>query len=334
MTTATENPAAWRRRAITTAVWSGLVALALIAAACAIAWSWRRELPHPIATHWGAGSIPDGFSSLGGFLTTISLTGLGCAVMFSVIALLAGQAAGTLRIVAGANVWMGGMLAIMTIGSLASQRRLADAHQAPDLGWTLAVALVAPVVPSIIAAFLVPKDRPQPATAEIPLGAPQVPLGESARAVWLRRTSGGPGVAIAIGSILLMVVLSITLRTPALLALAAVLILLFAAMFSFQVRVDNDGITVRSALGWPRTHIAAGEIERAGVIGVSPFLDFGGWGWRVSRRGRTGIVLRSGEGLLVEQTGGRSLVVTVNDAAQGAALLNTMAARAREHAQL
>ena len=70
-------------------------------------------------------------------------------------------------------------------------------------------------------------------------------------------------------------------------------------------------------------------MERASVIDVSPLRDFGGWGWRVGHGGRTGIVLRSGEALLVEQTGGRSLVITVEDAAQGAALLNTMAVRAR-----
>ncbi len=328
-TTTPDSSAPWRRRAVLVATWSALAALALVAAACALAWSWRHDLPDPVATHWGAGGGPNGFSGLAGFLTTMALISLGCIILFSVIALVAGQAASTLRIMAASTVWMGGMLATMAVGSLYGQRGLSDAHQAPDLGWTLAIALVAPLVPAAVAALLVPRDRPQPATGEVPAGVPQVPLGDSTRAVWLRRTSGGPGVAVAMGSILLIVVLSITLHALAMLALAVVLVLLFAAMFAFQVRVDSDGITVRSALGWPRTHVAAGEIERAGVVDVSPFRDFGGWGWRVNARGRTGIVLHAGQGLLVEQTGGRSLIVTVDDAAQGAALLNTMAARAR-----
>ena len=65
------------------------------------------------------------------------------------------------------------------------------------------------------------------------------------------------------------------------------------------------------------------------MVDVSPFAEFGGWGYRVGRGGRVGIVLRSGPALQVERTGGRSLVVTVDDAATGAALLNTLAARAR-----
>ena len=45
--------------------------------------------------------------------------------------------------------------------------------------------------------------------------------------------------------------------------------------------------------------------------------------------GRIGVVMRGGEALEVVRTGGRRVVVTVGDAATGAALLNTLAARAR-----
>ena len=62
---------------------------------------------------------------------------------------------------------------------------------------------------------------------------------------------------------------------------------------------------------------------------VSPLAEFGGWGYRVGRGGRVGVVLRTGEGLQVERSGGRSFVVTIDDAATGAALLNTLAARSR-----
>ena len=55
----------------------------------------------------------------------------------------------------------------------------------------------------------------------------------------------------------------------------------------------------------------------------------GGWGLRVGRGGRTGLVVRSGQALEVERTGGRIVVVTVDDAARGAALLTAVAARGR-----
>jgi hypothetical protein len=86
---------------------------------------------------------------------------------------------------------------------------------------------------------------------------------------------------------------------------------------------------VRSSLGRPRIVVPLDEVVRAEVVEVSPVAEFGGWGYRVGRAGRVGIVLRSGQALQVERTGGRSLVVTVDDADTAAALLNTLAARSR-----
>jgi hypothetical protein len=100
-------------------------------------------------------------------------------------------------------------------------------------------------------------------------------------------------------------------------------------MASFHVRVSAAGLTVRSTFGWPRTTVPADEVERADVVQVRPVHDFGGYGWRLGRQGRTGVVVRAGEALEVTRTGGRALVVTVDDAADAAALLNTMAERAR-----
>jgi hypothetical protein len=45
--------------------------------------------------------------------------------------------------------------------------------------------------------------------------------------------------------------------------------------------------------------------------------------------GTVGVVVRGGESIAVERSGGRRFVITVDDAATGAALLNTVAERAR-----
>ena len=71
------------------------------------------------------------------------------------------------------------------------------------------------------------------------------------------------------------------------------------------------------------------ELVRADVRDVRPFREFGGWGWRVGRGGRVGVVLRAGESLLVERTGGRSVVVTVDGARAAAGLVNSLADRSR-----
>ncbi|GAA3029785.1 hypothetical protein GCM10020000_03060 [Streptomyces olivoverticillatus] len=59
--------------------------------------------------------------------------------------------------------------------------------------------------------------------------------------------------------------------------------------------------------------------------------DFGGWGYR-ARPGASGIVLRSGDAISARLTTGSEFVVTVDDAATAAALLNTLADRERRTA--
>ncbi|QGQ19748.1 hypothetical protein GC089_11580 [Cellulomonas sp. JZ18] len=130
-------------------------------------------------------------------------------------------------------------------------------------------------------------------------------------------------------AVLLVAGLAITMPMPALWLLVVVLAALLAAMSVFRVRVDAAGLTARSALGWPTLRVPLEEVEEARTVTVDPLADFGGWGYRVGAQGRVGVVLRRGEGLEVRRTGGRATVVTVDDAATAAALLNTLADRSR-----
>src|SRR5690625_1286166 len=102
---------------------------------------------------------------------------------------------------------------------------------------------------------------------------------------------------------------------------------------SWRVRVDAAGLTAVSTLGRPRQHVPAAEVERAEVVEVDPFGEFGGVGLRIAPdiHGTVGVVLRKGEAILVHRSGGRRFAITVDDAAQGAALLNSYAERARGH---
>ena len=60
---------------------------------------------------------------------------------------------------------------------------------------------------------------------------------------------------------------------------------------------------------------------------TSPLREFGGYGWRIGKDGSRGFVTRSGEALVVERVGEPPVVVTVDDAAEAAAVLNTLASR-------
>ncbi|MFE5342667.1 DUF1648 domain-containing protein [Isoptericola sp. NPDC056578] len=319
----------WRPLARRAMAWSSLVGVVLALGTAAVVWAWRDELPAQVATHWSRSGAPDGFMSptalaLVGVVTTVALCGL-----FAAIGLTQGAAASTRRITAAGCVWSGAFLAAIVVGTLAPQRGLTDPSQVELSGTALLTAFLLPLVPAGIAAALVPGDPAMPAVEAVPEDAPRVTLRDGERAVWLRRATGGPGLAVGAVAVALTTLAAALTAEWSMLVVPVVLAALFVTMFAFTVRVDPAGLTVRSAARWPGTHVPAGEVVRASVTQVRPLRDYGGWGWRTARDGRVGVVLRSGEALLVERTGGRSFAVTVDDAAEAAALLNTMADRAR-----
>jgi hypothetical protein len=115
-----------------------------------------------------------------------------------------------------------------------------------------------------------------------------------------------------------------------LLLLAPLVLLVFALLTtSWRVRVDEDGLVVRSLLGWPVYRVPVAEVATAGATEVYPGSDFGGWGIRLAPGRRLGIITRGGEALEVVRHDGRALVVTVDDASSGAALLAAFAAQAQ-----
>jgi hypothetical protein len=109
----------------------------------------------------------------------------------------------------------------------------------------------------------------------------------------------------------------------------ALLLLAFAATtLAFHVRVDDSGLHVDSVLGIPRFHVPLSDIESAARVEVNPMGEFGGWGLRLSTGRRFGVVLRAGDAIEVLRRSGKRFVVTVDDAATGAALLEALVSRA------
>lgn len=329
---APSGPAAsfdWRRRARTTALWSGGVGLAVLAATALLVLSWTDDLPDPVATHWSAGSGPDGFSSLGAYVTTFVVLGVVCVVGFAAMAWSWGRAASTRRVAAASAVWIACFSAVVLVGSLSGQRGIADAHDAPGVGGIITLAWLAPLVPALVAAALVRPDPALPARDDVAPDAPHLALGAGERAAWVGRATGGPLPVVVAVLTAALVAISVVLSEWAVLVVAAVVALGLLTITAFRVRVSVAGLDVRSVFGWPRTSIPADEVERADAVEVRAVREFGGYGWRLGRRGRTGVVVRSGEALEVTRTGGRRFVVTVDDALDAAALLNTLAQRAR-----
>lgn len=310
-----------------TLTWTLLVPALLTAVGSLVVLSWRDQLPARVASHWGPGGV-DGYSAvlplvLGGAGATLAL----CGVM-ALVGTLSGQAAITRRFACGTAVWLAAFLQVVLVTTIAPQRGLTDVSDVPAAdGWT-GLGVVGATAAALLVAWLVPGDAARPATGRPPADAPRITLAEREHAAWVRRT--GPRYPAA------FVVLAVA---PALVVgvvgglwwLAAVLVVLLGAtvgsMLVWTVTVSTAGLTVRSALGVPTLRVPLDEVEHAEVETVHPLGDFGGWGVRTALDGRTGVVVRAGEALRVHRSGGRDLVVTVDDAATGAALLNTLVTR-------
>jgi hypothetical protein len=293
-----------------------------------VAGSWRSELPSPVAGHFGP-SGPDQFGSVtellrpGVVITTVLALGMWAVAYFR------GQASMTRRIATGIAVGAGAFLALMMLALLDRQRGLRDAVDATSAEMIVTVALLIGFAVGALAAAVIPGDRPDPARAPVPADAERIALGRDERAAWVQHTSDRWPWVVGCVVFAPTLVLGAVLRAP-LLAVPAVLALLaFLAATRFTVVVDRTGLVVRSVLGFPRFAIPADEVEHAEEVPVHPVADFGGRVARTATSERTGIIMRRGPALQVTRTGRRVFVITVDDAATGAALLNTVSARCR-----
>ncbi len=303
------------------------------------AWLWvttfSSQLPDPVAEHWGLDGQPDGFNTWrASFWTIAPIVALTCGIA-AVIGLAAGRVAATRKVAAFLGVWAGIALPWFSAGTLYVQRGLSDAAQAPDITGPLLISFGVAALLGAGAAAVAPGDSPHPTSDAVPSDAARLPLADSETASWQHKVqmSGFEWIA-GIGGIGTVTLLSIGLwRGLAMIDLAAGIVGLTAALLvvfgRWRVRIDRTGVNASPLTSWPRTHIPLNEIVSADTTTVNPLGDFGGWGYRVGTGGVVGIVVRGGPALRVHRTGGRTLVITVDDADIAAALLNTLADRAR-----
>lgn len=298
--------------------------------------SWLPELPDPVAIHWsGAPDAPDGFGSV----VTIVVVLLATVIGFSLLAVIvcwrltaAAQLGASQKVMAIAAVWLAVFISVIIGGSLGIQRGLDDAADAgPVLPW-LGLGLLAGVLVAVAAWPALP------ATDRSPLSAPTAvsPTAAGSEREWQATARMDTGALVVIALALVGVTVAVIVAGLGggdglwvAVAVLVVVLLVFASMAVWRVRVDERGLTVVSLLGWPRTRIAPAETREVRVIDVNPMREFGGWGWRMDALGRSGVVVRRGPAIEVERTSGRRFVVTVADAAAGAAVLAAIAGGSR-----
>ncbi|MEV7283475.1 DUF1648 domain-containing protein [Streptomyces sp. NPDC093252] len=279
------------------------------------------RLPGELATHFSGRGGADGFMSRTAALWSGGGLLIALGVLFTVLTAAADSGAKarlTAAIGAGTAVTLGYPLVVTVLVNL----------DAPDPAaarlplWHLAVLLLAGLTTAAVAWRLVDAGPDRAPAAPVP----PLPLADGETAAWSRTVLSRPlllpALAVALGG-----PLALLLGPWPLGAALIVLGLACAAFAAIRVTVDRRGVTVASTLlPRPRLTVPLTGITGAASVRVDAVGDFGGWGYRI-RPDRRGVVLRSGDALAVRTTAGREYVVTVDDPATAAALLNALVER-------
>ena len=317
----------------------GIVLPIVVAAASALAQlAMLPALPRQIAIHWNAA----GENSFGPAWTMCVLTlaiGLAMPLIVGGVVLSAIRKATApvqARFLAAMTMFTVVLVSVLALGTMLIQLDLPDPTVVPSVIPTLIAAGVA----GALAGYAVWRATIEPPCAPSETSEPDpIRIQDGETVVWLRDVrmagSGRIGViaAVALLALTSALLIGIDLATGGRLSVLSWLMLgltvflgaLLLAFTRFHVRVDASGLTARSALGWPGTHVAAADIAKTEVVTVNPLAEFGGWGWRLAPGSGTGIVMRAGEALRVTRRDGRLLTITVDDAQTAAGLLRTIA---------
>lgn len=318
-----------------------LVAIVLplltVAAGLVVLLSVADALPDPIAVHWGASGQPDGFGPLWLVIVVLLAVVVGTSLLLAVTTLPAlrrGRIGSSPRLLGAVSWGLAAFLTAIVTVATAAQAGLPDAADSPAIWVPLLAGVVAGAVAGA-AGFVI-----QPRVDFVPtrLGdAAPFEVDDGEQVVWLQRAvMARGGIVVLLAATALMVIITVItwfagidpVGQAVMLGATVLIVLLVGMNLIFHVRVDDAGLAVTSALGWPRLRVPLADVAEAVVVQVDPMAEFGGWGLRWAPTGRFGVVMRAGEGIEVRRRSGKTFTVTVDDAAAGASVLTTLAARA------
>ncbi|MBZ4319823.1 hypothetical protein [Streptomyces huiliensis] len=292
----------------------------------------RDRLADRIATHFDGSGRADGFTAASSFTYQALALVLSLAVLFAALAFFLELEVLSWRTLAATAYAVAALIASLLVWTVLGNAS-ADAPEDARLGLgalatTLTSALAAGTLGVLLAGLTAPRPREAPAAVT---AAPRLPLGATEGAVWTRSVVSRPLLGLGVALLIAGAGFGLAAGWTAGLGLGSGALLLLA-LPGARVTVDRHGLT--AAPLWaprPRLRIGLDRVVSADARAVDAFREFGGWGYRV-RSGRSGLVLRSGDALVVRLATGGEFFVTVDDAATAAALLNTLADRARSRA--
>ncbi len=282
---------------------------------------WADRFPDPIASHWGPGGAPDGALPLTTALWLMASIWVAFWVGLLVL-LRVRQVGGTeARVLVAVVYWAGTLLALVWLLGLRANLDVATWEQARDLApWQPFAAMIAAVPVGLLGWWLA-SDRPAtPSPAGEPVEPHLPPTG--ATAVWTGTATNPPIAAVAVAPFLVALVVALVVESAwtALAISAGVAVVVGSIASRVRVVVGPAGVRiVMGWLGWPRRRLGHDEITEVRVEDVVP-LRYGGWGFRLLP-GAQAHVVRRGPGIRLVREGRSDVVVTVDDAEVGAAVI-------------
>ncbi|WP_017791991.1 hypothetical protein [Leucobacter salsicius] len=324
------------RRAKVSAIVVGLVLpMAAAITATILLITWLPFTPNPIATQW-SGDEPTSFMSAGVNIAMVGGLSGGLGLLIGSLAVF-GSGKGSIavwsalnRLLAAMSLGLSVSISLMGVLSTHMQLGLADARDAGSIGGALGLAFGIGIGLGAVGYFVQPKvyisgGEGAPADA--------VPLATTERAVWVGTVRpsrsliivlGVALAALAMGTVTAWIAQTEPIATWIMTGVTALVLLLSTCSLWFRVRIDVAGLEARSVAGWPVFRVPAADVAHAASSHISPLGDFGGWGMRWAP-GRFGLVMRSGEGLIISRRDGRIFALTVDDSETAAGLLETYA---------
>jgi hypothetical protein len=296
----------WLTLGVGPAVFLGLIVLPLV-----LYWG---DLPDPMATHWDLGGTPNG--SMPPMLLLIVLPAIYVAIHWAVTRVLARTPYEAPSFVAGLFA-LGALLAGVSWLSVLANRDKATWEVAGEVGLLQSVMAIIPAALMGYVGWQLAGGRSVERTPSHE-ATPALEISEPAAAIWSGRGSGR--ILQLIGAVLIVIGLATWSWSTLVLIVLGLVVLAFAEV---RVTISQRGAVV--SLGWlgvPSWTVPIGDISHAEVETVNP-MAYGGWGYRL-RPGVRAIVTRGGESLRLVRDDKADLVLTVDGAATGAGLLNSM----------
>jgi hypothetical protein len=298
------------RRLITFGIGPGLL-LGAIVLPMALYWG---DLPDPMAVHWSLSGTPDG--SLPPMVLLVGMAGVYAAAWWSVLQMVMRSPAEAASFSAGLYA-IGGLLAGIQWFAVLASRKAETWQAAESVGWfELVIVLGDAAVLGVVGWLLAGGRR---ARSDRPVVEPtRLDVEHADQVVWSSRARNR--ILVLCGLALIVSGFTVWGWPTAVLALIGLVVLTFA-----EVRLTVGSRSAVIGLGWfgfPSWTVSMEDVTAGSTEHVLP-LAYGGWGYRI-RPGVRAIIVRRGEAVRLDRAAKPDLIVTVDDAETGAALVNTV----------